>query len=535
MWPRPCDRLQFCSLPRDLWLGWAVLLILSLCSNPANAQQSSRPLFGISLRNAFLERRFSRTRTEEEPVSKSLLGSSVTGTQTTVTKTRLRIVPDPESLKFELLNTGDVTSQTTGFNPQATVDSLGKHHFEVTKPLWFDGSVFLTLPAYGSVQAFQTPQRVFSTAGANMPLLGPLTDNIAWNQVRRRGPEINQVVAEDVSRDVLPRIDRITDADIAKLQRDWQTLQKSIDTAFSGRTLKWAARSGQRSIAVWAHEGQGDAFQSSESQVSESRLLPAVPREAVSSSEEEAAAFFVSEEAVALLVSKYFPRGLKLTDAQLQSLAMPVGDLEQGGASWSTLQNLLGRIGRLRPAEAQLFTLEFSPDRPLEVRFADGDVRLLATFQIHPKLGASSGWMTTTFNLRGKRLSSDKWTLAVRSVDVGEIPADTPSSLTEADVALEIPLIIPAKAEVEDKNVTTPEDVTTVQAGTVWMPIVRNAAESLAEKIPPVRLPIQFDGSDFVPGAPEFRLGKIDSANGMLRVGLRAVEGVPATAAAPIR
>ena len=531
MWPRPCDHAQpIRDLPGSLWLSGLTVVMLCFATASAVAQQPSRPLVGISLRNAFLEGRFSRTRTEEEPVSKSLLGSNVTGTQSTVTETRLRIVPDSKSLKFELLNTGDVTSQTTGFNPQATVDSLGNHHFEVTKPLWFDGAVFLTLPAYGSVQAFQTPQRVFSTAGANMPLLSPLTNSIAWNQVRRRGPEINQVVAEDVSRDVLPKIDRIIDADIARLQRDWQTLQNSVDTAFNTRSLKWSARSGQRSIVVWAHETQ-DA----PSLTDESLVVPAVPREAVSRSEDESAAFFVSEDAVAALVTQYFPRGLKLTDTQLQQLATAAGDIEQGDASLLTLQKILGRICRLEPAESQLFTLEFSPDRPVEVRFADGDVRVSSTFQIHPRLGASSGWMTTTFNLRGKRLTSDTWTVAVRSVDVGEISEDAPSSFTEAEAAPEMPLIIPTKASGEDSGVTSPEDVTTVQAGTAWMPIVRNAAESLAEKIPPVKLPIQFDGSEFVPGAPEFRLGKIDSANGMLRVGLRAVEVLPATVAAPAR
>jgi hypothetical protein len=333
-------------------------------------------------------------------------------------------------------------------------------------------------------------------------------------------------VAEDVSRDVLPKIDRIIDAEIANLQEEWRTLQRTVSSAFRNRSLKWAARSGQRSIVVWAREGRDLASSSGSS---------SVPAEAVSKAEDESAAIFVSEEAVAALVAEYFPRGLKLTDTQLQTLATPANETQRTDASLASLQHILGQISRLEDAEAQLFTLEFSPDRPVEVRFVDGDVRLLATFQIHPKLGASSGWMTTTFNLRGKRLSSDTWTVAVRSVDVGAVPSDMPSSLTETDPASEMPFIIPTKAEGEDKNVTNPEDVTTVQAGTVWMPIIRNAAESLAEKIPPVKLPIQFDGAEFVPGAPEFRLGKIDSANGMLRVGLRAVNAVPANVAGPIQ
>lgn len=84
-------------------------------------------------------------------------------------------------------------------------------------------------------------------------------------------------------------------------------------------------------------------------------------------------------------------------------------------------------------------------------------------------------------------------------------------------------LIIPAAGEDSGSPSVDNVDVTTVQAGTVWIPLVRNATQSLAEKIPPVRLPLEFDGSDLVPGAPRFRLAKIDSAKGMLRVGLRAI------------
>ena len=158
---------------------------------------TATPLFGFAIRNALMEERFHRTRNEQEAVSKLLMNTNVTGSQSTVTETRLRIVPDEKSLRFELLNSGAVTSQTTGFNSQATVDSIGQHHFEITKPLWFDGKTFLTLPAHGTIRASQTPQRVLSTAGATMPLLGPLSDRVAWNEVLRRTPQINQAVAED--------------------------------------------------------------------------------------------------------------------------------------------------------------------------------------------------------------------------------------------------------------------------------------------------------------------------------------------------
>jgi len=524
-----CPAIQSicCKLATLLSRPAAGVLIWTLLSHVATfqmtfAQQPPRPLFGMSIRNSVLEERFKQTRNEEQPVSKLLLNTNVTGTQSTVTETRLRIVPDEKSLKFELLNSGKVNSQTTGYNPQATVDSVGNHHFDVTKPLWFDGSVFLTQPAYGTIQASQTPRRVQSTAGVAMPLLGRLTDRVAWEQVWRKTPQINRVVAEDVSRDVLPKIDRIVDSDFAKLQRDWKVAQQNVASAFRRKNLHWAARSGTESMAVWVHDGQ----------VAATNAVAPVPQEARTLRPDEAVAVFVSEDAVNLLVDQYFPAGLKLSDTQMQKLQLPeTGSSSSGSFSLLQLVDLLSAAANAEPAEAGIFTIEFAQKDPIRIGFVNGDIRLLGTFQIHPKLGASSGWMTTTFNMRGKRLSAEHWTIAVRNVDVGE------SDSSAEEVAVTDPmelLTIPVMSD-EQGTLFPEEPVTTVQAGTVWMPIVRNAAQSLAEKIPPVKLPLEFDGSDFVPESPVFRLGKIDSARGILRIGLKVVESKPTATSSSAR
>ena len=482
-----------------------------------------RPLFGLSVRKSVLEQRFKRTRSEREGVSKSLMNSNVTGNQTTVTETRLRIIPDEKTLKFELLNSGDVTSQTTGFNPQATVDSVGKHHFEIIKPLWFDGSVFLTLPAHGTIQASQTPQRVTSAAGAAMPLLGPLSDRVAWNEVLRRTPQINQVVAEDVSRDVLPKIDRIVDSDFAEFQRQWKSIQGKMKTVFRETMLTWSARSTQESVSIWTEVEH----------VQRRQAVSAVPNEASAFRSDEAVVCFLSEDAVDALLKEYFPAGLKITDTQLQDIQLPAA-MENPGQPFSISQmvSLLAQLRRTSEAEAGLFTLEFAVEDPIKVRFVDGDVRITTTFQIHPKAGASSGWMSTSFNLRGKRFSDQQWMIAVRSVEVGEEGLEASGIAAESVGPDEVPLRIPSATgePVRDNPPADDADVTTVQAGTAWIPIIRNAAQSLAEKLPPVKLPLEFEGSEIVPGSPRFRLGKIDSANGMLRVGLRIVNSEPAAA-----
>ena len=523
-----------CSGGADLWgkpfagHSWRrairVLLLLAflpLFASEALPQSNEQPFFGVTIRKALVEQRFSRQRSEQKPVSTSLMNTSVTGMQSTVTETRLRFIPDPNLIRFELLNSGDVTSRTTGINRQAMVDSTGRHHFDVIKPMTFDGSRFLTLPCHGTIQASQMPNRVVSAAGAAMPLLSQVGDRVAWNEVMRRQPQINRAVAEDVSRDVLPKVDSAIDEDFAKLGKQWRAIQRQTAAAFDNTELHWSARSTDSVIALWISPAQPTG----------SSDVNSLSREATRIADGEEIVLFVSENAVASLLRRYVPTGLKITDSRLQKLQLASDGSEDPSVSLPALVKLVNELRSAKAEEASLFTIEFSSEKPLEVRFVEGDIRIITTFQIHPKIGSSSGWMTTSFNLRGKGVPDDHWAVVVRSVDVGEssvsgsgIAAD-PDRTEESPASLTIPM--------EQDNIGLPQDdsgdpaVTKVEAGTVWMTIVRNAAESLAEKLPPVTLPLEFDGSGMIPGSPRLRLSKIESADGMLRVSLRIADSRP--------
>ena len=140
------------------------LLFSAVPGGIGSAAASDRWL-SLSLRSARLQALVLDESAEQNPVRKRLLNSQVTGEQTTKTQTRLRIEPNSRPLKFELQTTGVVSSETTGLNARAIVDSSGQHRFEVLKPLWFDGTRFRTQKGYGVIQAFQWPQRVSSVVG----------------------------------------------------------------------------------------------------------------------------------------------------------------------------------------------------------------------------------------------------------------------------------------------------------------------------------------------------------------------------------
>ena len=426
------------------------------------------------------------------------MNSEVTGQQTTVTETRIKLMPSADGIRFDVINSGDITSQTTGINRQALVESSGSQHFEATKPFWFDGTRFLTKPAYGTVQASQTPQRVVSAVGARMPAFSGVGDRIAWNEVIRRGPQINQAVAEDVSRDVFPKVDRIVDNDFAALGLQWAKLQQSAENVLPSSAFKWITRSGESLSSIWVAEDESSRPQSS------------IPRPLRTLDSSEDLAFFVSEAAVESMLSQYVRGGVSLTDNQLQQLqaAMEPRSGDTMNVTLGRLQTAIKSI-QLTQTEATLFSIELPKEKPLQVKFENGDVRLIMTFQVHPKLGASSGWMSTSFNFRGKRLSSQEWTMAVRSVDVNTLDGSgtTDAVAGQSDMGLQIPVPSP--------------EVTTVQAGTAWNSIIEAAAQSMGKKIPETPLPLEFSTGNALPGARQLRIVQVDSNDGILRCSFR--------------
>lgn len=506
-------------------------LSILLLMVPAFCQQTENSLCSLTVRNSTLEQRLVRTRTEQEAVATNILNSDVKGQQTTTTETRVRILPDSAGVRFEVLSIGDVSSQTTGVNPQAMIDSTGRHHFEITKPFWFNGRNFLTQPGHGTIQASQAPQRVVSAVGATMPLLRPLSDRIAWDQVNRRQAEINQAVAADVTRTVLPKVDRIVDEEFARIGQQITGMQLQVESLI-GMPVNWVARSSETSLSLVA---------------TANNTKPAKPALDVGSvslpqlTNGEEIAFAVSEDIVTAMLERYVAGGLVLTDTQIEKASRAWNHV--GDEKWSipSLLQLARDIENETSAEPTMFSIQLAKVQPVVVRFDRGDVCIETAFQIIPKVGAASGWMKTTWRMRGQGLSDDQWSVAVHRVDVGaaedSIPVtDLENHVPPTDVLpdLRIPSGTTFAAE---ENAAAPEQqtyssaeesqVTTVDSGTVWMTIVKNATQSLLKQIPPATLPKEFDSPAVIPGSPKIRLMRIESAQGTLRAAFRLVDCQP--------
>jgi len=508
------------------------LIMVLMMLRDATAQRIEEPLFGITIRNTTLEQRLVRTRTEQEPVATSILNSDVQGQQTTTTETRFRILPDTGSMRFDVVSTGDVSSQTTGINPQALIDSTGRHHFEITKPFWFNGTTFLTQPGHGTIQASQAPQRVVSAVGAAMPLLRPLSDRVAWEQVTRRQAEINQAVAEDVTRTVLPKVDGIVDQEFAQLGRQFSGLREQVESTLRTSELKWVARSSETSFLIAAiPQSPG---------VAENELFNSLSVNAPQLADDEEVAFTISESVATALLAQYIPGGLVLSDTQVEKASRAWN--AAGDEKWTlaSLMQLFQEIERNASAEPMAFSIQLADVQPIAIRFDRGHVCIETSFQILPKNAAPSGWMKTTWRMRGRGVSDDQWAVTLHQIDVGDAensipiadvqkPDPQPSSLElriPSDMTFE-PNVSSEPADFAPESGTDETQVTTVESGTAWMSVLKDATLSLLKQIPAATLPKEFDVPISLPGSPRIRLVRIESAGGVLRAAFRLVDCAP--------
>lgn len=504
-----CCLLRTFLCPARLAAMAAAALLSAACIPDAAAQEHQRPSATLTMRSTVLELLLRDSRTEQQSVAKTLLRSEVTGCQTTLTESRLRIVPNSQPLQFEIHTRGTVSSRTTGVNPQAVVDSLGTHRFLVIKPFWFDGRRFLTRQSHGTIEAFQMPQRVISAAGVRMPLLAPFTDQIAWNRVRRMQPEINQAVAADLSDDVFPQVDRQVELEFVRLEERWQHSQRLLQRLIPQNSLQWSAIARDDSVllttgsppqSIAANAAIARRPDSTTADVTPA-AAPRLPLSATQNSED--IVLTLSDSTLTQLACATVPAGMRISDTNLQRLTALLPGLFSGQtADLSKLSAIITDS----TAPATFFTLELPASEPISFSCEDGDLRLNLKFRIQPLIGSDSGWLTTTLFLRGKRLDAGKWTLAVRDVAVNAGPAPN------ADDVATGPASDPAD-----------ENTETVHTGTVWPALVRARLSTLLKSTTEPALPIEFTLPLADQDPVRLKLHQADSRNGQLRIAFKVL------------
>lgn len=459
----------------------AQIQIPQLTIPPSNIDGLSPPAatgvadFSITVRTDLLSRFAEQQTVKSDNVATRVMEADVRGVQTTTTSIQLEAVDNPSTARFNIVAVGNVASDTVGYTRQARIATAGNHTFNVKKPVFFDGSVFMTKPAYGNLQVRQTPQAVNSIA-TRMPLLGPLSDRIAWNAVRRRKPISDAIVARRVADDVLPEVNERVDAQLVKLNRSWQQVRQIVQQTLAGETVAWSANTGPNSLTIALNNPAVRFGVSARSQPLSAEL-----------SGPEAVAIVLRQEAVNHWLALQPIGGLTVSDATLQKLVQSV---KAGGDSPTEVLKKLQRVDELR-AEPILFSIRLAEHAPVALAFDDGFVSLILQYQILPKTGVASQLQRMKIGLRGQSEPGGMWSIAVSDIKVE--PADS----------------------------SEPPDT--------WTTLVSNQAAQLSRLIPPTTLPRTIDVTQFHEKLPALRLSRIQSDDGWYRVALKVDETIDQT------
>jgi hypothetical protein len=483
-----------------------LLLIIIPAGYRAHAQSADPPDAEIEISDRIIRAILTTRRSQSNPVNKQLLGADIHGTQTTDTLVRPELVKSSRSLQINLINTGTICSTTTGMTRDAIVQNIGNHHFDVIKPVIFDGTVVRTLPAYGVIRASQRPVRVRSTA-SGLPLIGQIADQIAWSEVLRRSTQIEDTVARDLATDVLPEVDSATDVELAQLNRTLNLWKDRIPSSGAFSNSAWTATSTNSSakLSLYLSENASDVNHKQGfsdnvhliSEVSDHDQL-----------NENDLVFTLSERLATSVASYLIPDGRVVSDRVLNQLMSQSDDQPER----SLIQAIRDVVSVQKRTESQgnaeesseMFSLHFSEHTPLQIQFNSGEIRIRSTFQIVTRPGLSSGWQQTEMRLAGRNLTNSEWTIV-----------STGSTAQEIEQINNSPVNQHAAAK------TGAPGPTEVTSGTAWSALVRNTLINLGERLKDTRIPKSFQ----IPGRDQssisLQLYRIQSENGRLRITFR--------------
>lgn len=163
----------------------------------------------------------SRETSHGGPVRDFVLGANVYGDQMTRTETRIDFQPDEQQAHWSYTLSGLINNRTVGVTPQAMVHTEGHHQMRIVKEIYFDGEQFSTR----SPAAYITPRLRHVgavTQAAGMPIVGPISGNIALRAAEMRRPEAERLAAYRVTEGAAPAFNSRIDAELTRLNQQLQ-------------------------------------------------------------------------------------------------------------------------------------------------------------------------------------------------------------------------------------------------------------------------------------------------------------------------
>lgn len=372
----------------------------------------------IAASEKFLNRLLSDARTERGQVSDYVLGASVGGWQTTSSTVTVDVQPADGQIKFDLVLSGNVQSNTAGQTDQATIYTSGYHTFRSVKGVMFDGKTFTTTPAVTSANANNT------TTGATTRFSGTLLSGIAQRTAMREAAARRgqaEAIAEGriVSR-VTPKFDEEVNKSFAKASEqldadlnnglkevgiypDWLKYWSTADQIrLASRLMPEGKLGGSNPPSSWLATSSGAAMVMHESAVN--NTIDQIGFAGKKMNEEELRTHLES------FLSKALSREFKFQPPQAAE-----GAAESQAAS--------GEDQETAKEPAQLV---FTENDPVRVQFRDGELLLIIRAGLERKSGdpipAHEIIVPLTFSVEGDNILIKRETLQIAPIDGGSNP-----------------------------------------------------------------------------------------------------------------
>ncbi len=176
----------------------------------------------VTASEGFVNRFFQETRREQRPIQDRVFEASVYGYQISDVTTRIDLVPSVQNARFNLQLTGSIFSNTNGVTSQATVHTIGRHSFNASKPVVFDGQQFYI---EGSrISAYANNQTVGArTKFSHVPLFGRMADRIAVRRANELRPQTNALAVQKIRNQVSAELEREAAEQFANASKQLQT------------------------------------------------------------------------------------------------------------------------------------------------------------------------------------------------------------------------------------------------------------------------------------------------------------------------
>ncbi len=154
----------------------------------------------IVISEGFLNRLAGDARRESSRINDSALGARIVGNQTSDVTASVDVQPSQNGARFNVVLNGVVSTSSLAYASQATIRTVGRHTFNATKSVTFDGTRFETQPARLSVRANNQP--VGASTRYSGGLFGRMADRIAMQEANNRRGEANSYTQRSIRDEV---------------------------------------------------------------------------------------------------------------------------------------------------------------------------------------------------------------------------------------------------------------------------------------------------------------------------------------------